>query len=195
MPQKPSPPELLFGPYRPPALKKGDRATCLDRDRDVVVTGWSAAPIGWPCCRVPGRGGAPTLLVDEELGRAIRHESAEALGYWWGVSSRIVTRWRRHLGVGRMDSEGSRRLILAASERGAERVRGKPVPRKVRKLRRQTARQRPRPWGRKWTAEELALLGTWDDGEVAARTGRTADAVRLARDRKGIPAAGEQRQR
>jgi hypothetical protein len=30
---------LLFGPYRQPRLRKGDRATCLFKDTDVVVTG------------------------------------------------------------------------------------------------------------------------------------------------------------
>jgi hypothetical protein len=30
--------QLLFGPYRPPKLHKGDRAFCLLRDSDVVIT-------------------------------------------------------------------------------------------------------------------------------------------------------------
>jgi hypothetical protein len=29
----------VFGPYQAPALKRGDRATCLFRDRLVVTTG------------------------------------------------------------------------------------------------------------------------------------------------------------
>jgi hypothetical protein len=39
--------------------------------------------------------------VDEELARAIPGESAAALVHWWDVSDRIVTRWRRALGVSR----------------------------------------------------------------------------------------------
>jgi hypothetical protein len=31
--------KLLFGPYQAPALKRGDRVTCLFRDCDVVETG------------------------------------------------------------------------------------------------------------------------------------------------------------
>jgi hypothetical protein len=36
------------------------------------------------------------------------------------------------------------------------------------------------------TDEELALLGTMPDAEVAARIGRTVEAVRLKRRRAGI---------
>jgi hypothetical protein len=41
--------------------------------------------------------------------------------------------------------------------------------------------------GHSWTAEELALLGTATDAEVAARIGRTEGAVTLKRCRRGIP--------
>jgi hypothetical protein len=42
---------LLFGPYRAPPLRRGDRAFCRVRDREVVITGWSDAPLSWPRCR------------------------------------------------------------------------------------------------------------------------------------------------
>jgi hypothetical protein len=42
----------------------------------------------------------------------------------------------------------------------------------------------PRPREGDWTAEELALLGTLPDAEVAARTGRTEAAVRAKRWRR-----------
>src|SRR5260370_86691 len=44
--------KLIHGPYRPPALKKGDRATCLYRDGTVVITSRTAA-----CGRRTGRAG------------------------------------------------------------------------------------------------------------------------------------------
>jgi hypothetical protein len=134
-----------------------------------------------------------SLLVDDELARAIRHESAQALCYWWGVSNPVVTRWRRSLGVARMDSEGSRRLILAACERGAAQVRGQAVPPLVREMRRRIATEGDFA-GRmrmcRLLAEEVALLGTDSDQAIAAQLGRTPDAVRLLRIRLGIVAFG-----
>ena len=38
--------KLLFGPYRSPPLKPGDRTTCLYCDSTVIVTSWTSAPIG-----------------------------------------------------------------------------------------------------------------------------------------------------
>ncbi|HVS35423.1 MAG TPA: hypothetical protein VMS17_07545 [Gemmataceae bacterium] len=51
------------------------------------------------------------MLVDVELARAIRMESAAAIRCWWGVSVGVVWRWRKALGVGLMHSPGARRLI------------------------------------------------------------------------------------
>jgi len=78
--------QLLFGPYAFPALCRGDRATCSFLDTTVTITGWTGARIAWPLCRPVDNGrGRPTILLDEELARAVRHESATAIGHWWGV--------------------------------------------------------------------------------------------------------------
>jgi hypothetical protein len=85
MPRHPDKVKLLFGPYEPPPLRKGDRTSCLDRDADVVVTGWSDGRIPWPRCRaLDSRGHGSGLLVEEELARPVRSESAAAIMYWWG---------------------------------------------------------------------------------------------------------------
>src|SRR5262245_9820977 len=47
--------KLLFGPYRAPPLKRGDRAFCLFRDCLVVVTSWTDSRAG----RVSERPGYP----------------------------------------------------------------------------------------------------------------------------------------
>jgi len=49
---------LLHGPYRPPALRRGDRASCLFRDATAIVTHLPQARIPRPRCRPSGRHGA-----------------------------------------------------------------------------------------------------------------------------------------
>src|SRR4051794_16823394 len=87
---------LLFGPYQLPVLKVGSRASCLYRDAEVVIYGWTGAPISWPLCYLAGtRAVARGILVNEELVRAIKHESGLAIQHWWDVSRGTVRRWRR----------------------------------------------------------------------------------------------------
>jgi hypothetical protein len=61
----------------------------------VVITGWADGRIAWPRCRALGHRGGSGLLVEEELARAIQHESAAALCYWWGITCSTVTLWRK----------------------------------------------------------------------------------------------------
>jgi hypothetical protein len=113
--------ELLFGPYQAPALCRGDRAFCLARDCDVIITSWTNAPIPWPRCRaLDSPGGGSGILVDEELARAIRSESASALKHWWRASRCTVHWWRKMLDISCAGTEGSRRLIQAAAQAGAD---------------------------------------------------------------------------
>jgi hypothetical protein len=187
--------KLLFGPYKAPRLRRGDRAFCFFRDCDVVITSWTDAPIPWPRCRAldsPGSGSG--LLVDEALARAVRHESAAAVMHWWGASQRAVWAWRRALGVTRTDNEGSHRLIQASAERGAEAMQVREWTDEERDRRRQRNAERGLAanlvvgyHGPRWTAEHIALLGTMPDGAVARRTGRTLGAVRQKREELGIP--------
>lgn len=88
---------LLFGPYYPPACKKGD---WLDDEivGRVEVAGWTTAPISWPRRKQPG---LPVLILTPELVRAIKMESCMAVAYWWNVSTGKVGMWRKQLGVGR----------------------------------------------------------------------------------------------
>jgi hypothetical protein len=168
---------------------------CLCRDPEVVVTRWTDAPISWRRCRVlGGPGGGSGLLVDEELARAVRHESAAAVMFWWGAGHGALFRWRRALGVGRTDNEGTARLVQAAAEKGAEANQAREWTEDEREQRRQMAAEKglaaylvPGYQGPLWTPEDVALLGTVPDDEVAQRTGRTAGAVRQKREELGIP--------
>jgi hypothetical protein len=179
---------LLFGPYRAPRLKVGDRAFCLYRDGPVVIRGLSSARIDWPRCRPldPPRGPLG-LLVDEELARAIRNESATAVAYWWGVDRTTVIKWRRALGVTRKNNQGTHRLVLGAIQASLDSRFGKDSRRAS-----DGAASRPSR-GRKavWTPEEVALLGALTDPEVARRTGRSLHAVNNKRWSLGRPALAE----
>jgi hypothetical protein len=190
---------LLAGPYKAPALQRGDRAMCLYRDCEVAVTSWTGARLAWPRCLPVGVRSRPGLLVNDELLRAIRTESAAALKHWFGVSSKAVWQWRKAFGIGRAETEGSRRLIQAAADQGATVLRGKLVPRE--QVRRTTATRkrlglRPDRWGKTgWKPEDLALLGTKPDDELAAKLGRSVKAVTVRRLKLGIRTARDGRRR
>lgn len=197
-----SPTELLFGPYRAPGLSRGERTFCLARNCDVIVTSWTDARISWPRCRKLGCSAGSGILVDEELARAIRNESALALHRWWGASKTTIWWWRRRLGIGREEPEGSRRLAILVRENAVSKLRGKKLSAKQRVERRKRAlalnlvqhlrsERNPRIWKR----EELALLGKLPDAELAQRIGRTANGVRVKRTRVGIRSALDRRSR
>jgi hypothetical protein len=168
--------KLLFDPYKPPALNVGDRTFCLYRDAEVIVYDWSLAPVSWPLCyQANRRGVGKGVLVDDELARAIRHESVRAIQYWWGVCQKTVCQWRAALGIRRLDTEGSRRLIHQAALGGLN-ARCSLAAGEI----------------RLWTTEELALLETLPAAEVVCRTGRTYHGVRSMRRQMGLPGANEQ---
>jgi len=155
--------KLLFGPYKPTPLQRGDVAFCYIRDYPVVVIGWSDARIPWPRCQPldPPRQGRG-LLIDDELARAIQHESALAVAHWWGVSVSTVWHWRKALGVTRKNNQGTYRLVLGAIGATLESRFGEGGP------------QRPRGRPAVWSSWEVALLGALSDHEVARRTGRSS---------------------
>ena len=175
---------------------------CLVRDCVVVVTSWTDARISWPRCRsLDSPHGGSGILVEWELARALRHESAAAIRYWWRASARTVWWWRRMLGIGRTDPEGSRRLIQAAAEMGGA-VRGQPLSEEQIERCRQNAvalnlvqyldKSREE---RSWTKDELAKLGTKPDWDIAAEIGRPLEGVRLKRARLGIANPCDRRRR
>ena len=192
---------LLHGPNTTPKLRRGARATCLYRDKDVIVTGLSAGRIPWPLCKPIGRG-RPGLLVEEELARAIRCESSLAVQHWWGASPRVVWCWRKALGVPRFN-EGSLRLMRLVGQASADATRGKPLPPEQVEQRRRTAIELnlgqylqpcPCPNGsRPWTEDELPLLGTMTDHALALRLSRSVNAVRIMRLRRGVAPHPDQR--
>lgn len=97
----PDPPKLLGGPYAMPRCRVGKPLFDTIRG-DLVVATITDTPIPWPFGRVSRAcRGAPILTGDLE--RAVRVESNQAIQYYWGVSRWTVERWRRALGVERMN--------------------------------------------------------------------------------------------
>jgi hypothetical protein len=193
---------LLHGPYRAAALHVGDRAFCLFRGAEVIITSWTDAPISWPRCRALHSKGGSGLLVDAELARAVRTESAVAIKRWWGVSSKAAWHWRRALSVGRTNNEGSLRLIQAASAAGVEVLKRDGLPDAVCDRMSERARRadqvrflRGHPPIPPWTPTELRQLGVAPDDVVALRIGRSVGAVRSRRNLLGIPTARDRRRR
>ncbi len=126
--------------------------SCLYRDKECRVTSRSDAPIPWPGVQPLGQRGGSGLWVDDELVRAIRAESAAALMDWFGVSSKVVWRWREAFGVGcHRSSPGNRKAMHVASLKGAEAVRVKEWTEAEGDRRARAAKERgARPAGR-WT--------------------------------------------
>jgi hypothetical protein len=121
--------------------------------------------------------------------------------HWFGVSHNTVCAWRKAFGVEQWGTEGSKRLQLQNSAAGADAIRGKRQPKRMIRLRILTRKAYCSRSGRRWSAEEvwqpeeLALLGTLPDDEVAARIGRTTNAVRIKRTKLGIPNVRDRRRR
>jgi hypothetical protein len=82
------------------------------------------------------------------------------------VSAKALQALRRHWGKG-PTAEGRRRLSELHKGRGT----------------------RPPAAGRPWTPDELALLGTLPDADVAQRIDRTVGAIRCMRFKRGIATA------
>jgi hypothetical protein len=104
----------------------------------VIVTGYTNARIAWPKGRLAESRGQPSLIVDDELFRALHNESRIAVAYWWGLCKSTVTMWRIRLGVQRFNP-GSKRLQVMNSAKGADATRGVKLPGAAVERRRRTA--------------------------------------------------------
>src|SRR5262249_59615079 len=107
-----------------------------------------------------------------------------------GVSTNAFWNWRKAFGVTQWGTEGSRRLHQALGGNGAAKLRGKKRPRAAVRKQIKTCRERgykppQKRWAKSgWKQAEIDLLGTAPDAELAARFGRTVNAVRVARWRR-----------
>ncbi|HEV3146317.1 MAG TPA: hypothetical protein VGZ47_20690 [Gemmataceae bacterium] len=99
--------KFLFGPYLP-RFRYGDVVMDEGRDFDAIIVDITNARIPWPIGKRKG-GRDRSLLVYGGLAEAIRHESNQAIYYWFGITGQTVTKWRKALEVGTLN-EGTCRL-------------------------------------------------------------------------------------
>jgi hypothetical protein len=138
--------------------------------------------------------GHPSLLLNDELARAVRTESAAAVCHWWGASHNVVRQWRCFLDVDCVNNPGTHRLVQATAEAGAEAIKEKEWTEQERQAKREAAHRvnlgrylQPGWHGPRWTAEQKKLLGKLPDAEVARQIGRTTNAGRIKREKLGLP--------
>lgn len=193
----------LYGTYETPRHRIGQRVECEARGT-VQIVGTSDGRIPWPIGR---KGRSVALVMYGDLYRAVRTESPTAVGHWWGVSFRVVSRWRSALGIAGKRTEGSKRLRAECGKDLALLKAGKPrAPETIAKMReaatgkRQSEETRAKrsathkaignrpPWlNPPWTQEEDAMVRTLAALEAARRTRRTLQAVYQRRYALGLP--------
>ena len=102
---------LRFGPYSCPQAGVGE-ALHDELLGPVTVGGWTSGRVPWP--RRSGNG-YQSLILCGDLVRAVKEEAGAAIEYWWGVSGSMVARWRKALGVPKLNPGG----LALAHERHA----------------------------------------------------------------------------
>ena len=181
------PPRFLRGPYFPPSVEIGQTVECARFDL-VRVVGWSQGPIRWPQCQVSGR---RSLILFEDLRRAVEEESATAVALAWGVCKLTVSIWRQTLDVESINAGTAARMttLLPFAMTSAQRALGQ---RRARSLTlhaktEATKRERGRVAGKRtWTPAQVALMGVLPDETIAAQIGCHTRTVGAERNRRGI---------
>ncbi len=192
---------FVGGPYGPPKLPRDGVLRCVIRGR-LKVGGYTNTLIPWPVAW----GHPAQRIICGDLLEALRTESRAAVAYHFGLSKATVSELRTRLDIPRFNA-GSyhlfrRNIDLArtpeALEKQSRAREGRPSgmsPKDRRRLRAIQRKPKPIPWRRRmsdrlreafetrgaaprWTPEELALLWTIPDREVARRVGRSLSAVK-----------------
>ena len=182
-------PALCFvnGPYFAPPVKIGDEVECAHYGL-VRVVGWSEGPLPWPQCHIQG---PRSLILFEDLARAVAVESCRAVALAWGVSRFSVHKWRKSLGVERANAGTSARwrgniksvISPAQNQAGLERAHARTTRVKAEA----TRRARGTTGKRIWTEEQIAWMGQLTDAEIASRAGCDQRTVEKERHRRAIP--------
>ncbi len=105
------------GPYVVPKVKIGS-SVHDERFGDVVVEGFTEAPIAWPgfrCKRMGRHVGLMPILFDG-LVRAVVEENEIVVAHYWHVARNTISLWKRALA----GCEGSSAVYMALALKRAE---------------------------------------------------------------------------
>ncbi len=193
--------KFIAGPYEPPLVPIGRWLKCEVRGL-LRVGGYTNALIPWPTAE----GHARQLILCGDLVKALRTESGRAVCFHFGISHSTMSLYRKLLGVERLNP-GSLRLFwrtvdLARSPRARAKMslqregrKDLMCPADRERLWRIQKRPKSKTWRRKmeafwrgryalrgkppnWSEEELKLIGTRPDREVARMLGRSLQALK-----------------
>lgn len=160
------------GPYYPPAVQIGDWVECA-RFGSVRIVDWSDGPLPWPRCHLSG---TKSLILFEDLERAVQIESRLAIRLAWGAGSFCVTQWRKLAGIHRFN-QGDR----------ARKQSNAPQPFTPERDTESTGDARVADGFKTiWTPDRVAQMGVLKDREIAAQIGCLAATVGIERRRRGI---------
>lgn len=192
---------FVGGPYAPPLVCIGGWLKCELRG-ELQVSGYTNALIPWPVATRHHK----QLIVCADLVRALKTESVLAVAFHFGISRALVSEYRSRLNIERFTA-GSQRLFWrsvnlartpearAKLSRHHEGRSDLMTPEAREKLRQIQKRPKSEAWKQKmserwqrrfavsgkpldWTDEELKLIGTRPDREVARFLGRSLSAVK-----------------
>jgi hypothetical protein len=192
---------FVGGPYSPPLVEHGCWLRCKIRGR-LHVGGYSNALIPWPTAI----GHARQLIICADLLTALRTESRVAVCFHFGLSPQTVSELRSKLGIERLTA-GSTRLFwrtidLARTDEARAKIsrkhegRADTMTAEERERLRQIQRQpKSEAWKRKmatfwkrrfenlgspekWTEEELEMIGTMSDRDLARVLDRSLASVK-----------------
>jgi hypothetical protein len=193
---------FVGGPYAPPLVPIGGTLKCELRG-DLRVAGYSNALIPWP---VAASNNPKQLIVCGDLIRALRTESVAAVKFHFGVSRSLIWEYRQQLGIERLNPGSLRLFWRTVDHARSEEARAKMsqsregrkdtmTPEAREQLREIQKRPKTEAWKermaerlqrryrfsgrpRPWTEEELSLIGTRPDREVAKLLNRSLSAVK-----------------